>query len=140
MEGHKKGKVESSHPGKITVKKNKVSPHSLGRQGEEAAVRYLKKKHYQIRERGFRLSRGEIDIIASHKKTLVFVEVKTRRDSSFGYPEESVTPQKIKQIKKIAQGYLTVNKLYHMECRFDVISLLYDPPNGFSIRHFKNAF
>lgn len=118
----------------------KLSPHSLGRKGEEAAVQYLKKKHYKIWERGFRLYRGEIDIIASHKKTLVFVEVKTRKDPSFGYPEESITPDKIKQIKKIAQGYLTVKKLHNVECRFDVLSLLYDPPNGFSIQHFKDAF
>ncbi len=83
--------------------------------------------------------RGEIDIIAYDKKTLVFVEVKTRRSKDFGFPEESVTAAKQRQIRKIAQGFLAKNRLANIECRFDVLSLEVNG-EGCSIGHIKNAF
>lgn len=112
----------------------------LGKSGEEVALRYLKKKNYKIVAKGFRLFRGEIDIIADDHKTLVFIEVKTRRSQNFGFPEESVTPSKRQQIRKIAQGFLTINKIREVECRFDVISLIKTEKNEYSLRHIKNAF
>ncbi len=84
--------------------------------------------------------RGEIDIIAFEKGTLVFVEVKARRSEDFGLPEESVTGAKQEQIKKIAQGFLAKNNLEDAECRFDVISITVDKDHGYSLRHIKNAF
>lgn len=84
--------------------------------------------------------RGEIDIVAYDQKTLVFVEVKARKSRKFGSPEESVTPSKQRQIKKIAQGFLVKNNLQDVECRFDVISLLFTEEEGFSIQHIKDAF
>ena len=84
--------------------------------------------------------RGEIDIIAQDRNTLVFVEVKTRKSRDFGLPEESVIPSKQQQIKKIAQGFLAKNNLQDVECRFDVISLFIDENEGYSIHHIKNAF
>jgi len=86
------------------------------------------------------LFRGEIDIIAYDQKTLVFVEVKTRRSTDYGFPEESVTPSKQQQIRKIAQGFLTKNNLQDVECRVDVISLSFDEKEEDSIRHNKDAF
>ena len=122
------------------MEKNQHTPHVLGKSGEKIALRYLEDKKYRILARNFRLFRGEIDIIALDRKTLVFVEVKTRRSTDFGLPEESVTPSKQEQIKKIAQGFLTKNNLNETECRFDVISLIFDEGKGFSIRHIQNAF
>lgn len=119
---------------------NKYEPYLLGKSGEEVALRYLKRKKYKIVEKGFRLFRGEIDIIAYDKKTLVFIEVKTRRSRDFGSPEESVTPSKQKQIIKIAQGFLAINKIREVECRFDVISLIKTEKNEYLVRHIKNAF
>ncbi len=115
-------------------------PHLLGISGEEVALSYLRSKKYKIVEKGFRLFRGEIDIIAYDKKTLVFIEVKTRTRSDFGLPEESVTPSKQKQIRKIAQGYLDLNKIRDVECRFDVISLTKTDKQRYSLRQIKNAF
>ena len=115
-------------------------PHELGRRGEEFALEYLKKKGYRIVDRGFRLFRGELDIIAYEGQTLVFVEVKTRMDTEFGAPEEYVTPAKQRQIRKIAEGYLAIKTLVDIECRFDVISLLSDEKEGFKVQHFRNAF
>ncbi len=120
--------------------RNKQTPYDLGKSGEEIALHYLEDKKYKIIAKRFRLFRGEIDIIAFDRKTLVFVEVKTRKSRDFGLPEESVTPSKQQQIKKIAQGFLTKNNLHDVECRFDVISLSFNEKEGYSIRHINNAF
>jgi putative endonuclease len=121
-------------------KTRKLTPHKLGRLGEAVAQKYLKEKNYQILETGFRLYRGEIDVIALDGKTLVFVEIKTRSKSLHGFPEESVTLQKQRQIRKIAQGFLTLRALENIECRFDVISLVFEQKSGFSLSHITNAF
>jgi len=118
----------------------KQSTHALGKSGERIALRYLKNKKYKILAQNFRLFRGEIDIIALSLNTLVFVEVKTRKSTDFGLPEESVTLSKQKQIKKIAQGFLMRNNLQDAECRFDVISIHLDQGQDYRIRHIQNAF
>lgn len=126
--------------GGMAVKEDKQTPYELGKSGEEVATHYLRRKKYKIVATGFRLFRGEIDIIAYDKKTLVFVEVKTRRNRDFGLPEESVTPSKQQQIRKIAQGFLALNKIHNVECRFDVLSLIKNEKNEYKIYHIKNAF
>lgn len=77
-----------------------------GNKGEEIACQYLKKQGYQIIERNFRIRGGEIDIVAQDGQYLVFVEVKTRYSHEYGLPVESITPWKIKYLKKTAQFYL----------------------------------
>ncbi len=117
-----------------------ISSHELGKLGEEYALSYLKKKKYKIIIKGFRLFKGEIDIIAYDGDTLVFIEVKTRRDHKYGFPEESVTISKQKQIKKIALGFLTFNNLEEAECRFDVLALILNQNRKFKITHFVDTF
>jgi putative endonuclease len=117
-----------------------ISPHDLGLLGEEIALNFLKKKKFKIIKKGFQLYRGEIDIIASDQKTLVFVEVKTRGPGMLGLPEESVNARKQRQIRKIAEGYLALNNLDEVECRFDVISIIVDEKGNPSITHYKDAF
>lgn len=119
---------------------DRSTAQALGKSGEEAAVRYLKSKKFRIIERNFRFLRGEIDVIAYERKTLVFVEVKARKSKEFGPPEEAVTPSKQRQIKRVAQGFLAQNNLQDTECRFDVLSLSFNEKNGYQINHFKDAF
>ncbi len=116
------------------------STTSAGRAGERLAGRFLRRKGYTIVETGFRMFRGEIDIIARDGPTLVFIEVKMRTSPLFGRPEESVTPAKQRQIRKVARGYLFQRRLGETPCRFDVISILKQGEAAPSIRHFKNAF
>ena len=116
------------------------SAHDVGRSGEETALRYLKKNKFRIVEKGFRLYRGEIDLICLDGNALVFVEVKARRGPPFHPPEESVTPTKQDQIRKIAEGYLQKKGLQDVECRFDVISVIFEEDAAPSISHIKNAF
>lgn len=119
---------------------NNITPYELGKLGEKFAIDYLKRSGYKIAQKGFRLFRGDIDIIAYDRKVLVFIEVKTRRGNRFGLPEESVHPSKQKQIRKIAKGFISLNKLEEEECRFDILALDYNENKGFKVTHFKNAF
>jgi putative endonuclease len=123
------------------VTDGKRSTQALGLRGEEIACAYLEKKKYAIVTRRFRMFHGEIDIVARDGTTLVFVEVKARADESFGRPEDSVTPGKQRQIRKIARGYLVENPLGNAACRFDVISILFgDDGSGYRLEHFVDAF
>lgn len=116
------------------------TPLAVGRTGEAMALKYLRRKRYRIVETGFRLFRGEIDIIARDGNTLVFVEVKTRRSGAYGRPEEAVTPAKQRQIRKVAQGYLFKRRLGDGPCRFDVIAVSPKDGEGYAIAHFVDAF
>jgi putative endonuclease len=113
---------------------------ALGRVGEDLACSHLRRKGYEIVCRGFRLFRGEIDIIAKDAGTLVFVEVKTRADEEFGRPEEAVTPSKQSQVRRIARGYLVDHPCGEAGCRFDVVSILYRGPDDYRLEHFVDAF
>jgi putative endonuclease len=112
----------------------------LGRRGETIARTYLEKKKYRVVESGFRFHRGEIDLIAWDRGTLVFIEVKTRSLNSFGRPEESVTESKQRQIRKLAAGYLLTRRLGEVACRFDVISVRIGNDGPPRVEHFKDAF
>jgi len=124
----------------IFGKSKKIRAYELGKSGEDAALEYLRREKYKVAARGFRFLRGEIDVIAWDGPTLVFIEVKTRKLSPFGYPEESVNPAKRSQIRRVARGYLLRNTLDAVECRFDVLTLTVDELTGWSINHIKNAF
>ena len=91
---------------------------------ESKASDFLVKQGLSIIERNFYSKVGEVDIIAKDRETIVFVEVKYRKNDDFGRPEESVNKKKIKKIKDTAFIYLQINNLYKSNIRFDVISIL----------------
>ena len=131
-----------THPSGETplVNEDGLSRLELGRAGEDAAVRHLEQSGYKILTRGFRMFRGEIDIIARDGETLVFVEVKTRTSEDFGRPEDAVTRSKQAQIRKIAQGYLILVNPGDVPCRFDVLAVERSPDGDWIFRHYQNAF
>jgi len=109
---------------------------SIGDSAEEKARNYLIKQGIQILDTNYRCKLGEIDIIAKQDNTLLFVEVKFRKNSKFGSPSEMVTPQKQKRIVKSTQHYLQAHSnLANKACRFDVISIQQN-----DIEWIKNAF
>ena len=113
----------------------------LGKRGETAAEAFLKKKGYRILEKNFRTPSGEIDIIAEHKKILVFVEVKTRAGVEFGHPLTAVTPAKQKQLGRMAELYLARHKITGRDCRFDVVSVIVDEmQDDLNVELFPGAF
>lgn len=110
----------------------------IGNRGEDLATKYLKEKGFKILTRNFKTPLGEIDIIAEDSETLVFIEVKTRTDDSFGLPFEAVDSKKRERMRRIALLYL---KNYGKErpVRFDVISV--EMKDGSSkIDHIIGAF
>ena len=111
---------------------------SLGKWGEETAADYLRAQGMKIVERNYRTPLGEIDLIASHRKTLVFVEVKTRRSQTFGVPQEAVGAHKQRQIIRAAQWYLQ-NHPTSLQPRFDVIAVHAGGAKP-AIDHIPNAF
>lgn len=111
-----------------------------GRQGEDLAEQYLRRRGYRIIQRNYRAPCGEIDIIAEDKGVLVFVEVKTRTGSGFGTPAESVTFRKRQQISKAALVYLGQQLLFGAAARFDVVAVLLGKSSEPRIELIKNAF
>ena len=81
-----------------------------GKLGEDLATKYLEKIGYKIVARNFRCRQGEIDIIARSTEELVFVEVKTRTNLSYGSPAEAVDFTKQKHMEKVAKYYLYKNR------------------------------
>jgi putative endonuclease len=118
---------------------------SFGKTGENVAVDFLSRNGYQIIHRNFRVGRlGEIDIIAQENEYICFIEVKTRSNTSFGTPSESVTRKKQDVIKKVASIYLTRNNVYSSNVRFDVVEVyarrVLDGIKVKKINIIKNAF
>ena len=115
---------------------------STGQQGEDLAARFLTTGGYRILQRNFRCKGGEVDIIAydPQNQSFVFIEVKTRRDLSYGVPQLAVTPFKQRQISKAALTWLSKNRKLDSNARFDVIAILLHTDVRFSIEHITNAF
>lgn len=100
------------------------------------ACEYLKKNGFSVIERNYRSVTGEIDIIAREGKSLVFLEVKGRRNEKFGSPFEAVNKPKQRKIIKTAICFIKQNKLRPEEIRFDVVGISSED----KIEHIKNAF
>lgn len=113
-----------------------------GRFGEQAAASYLKKKGYRIIGMNYSCRFGEIDLIASRRDYLAFVEVKLRKDDRFAMAREFVTAAKQEKLRKTALLWLSQNQA-DLQPRFDVIEI-YAPEGRSSgkleINHIENAF
>jgi putative endonuclease len=112
--------------------------NDTGIKGEELAANYLKNKNYTVLETNWRFKSLEADIIASIAKTLIIVEVKTRKNNYFGEPETFVNKQKQKNLIKTAHEYINRNKL-DLEVRFDIISIIIGNTIP-QINHIEDAF
>ena len=93
-----------------------------GALGEQAAVDYLRQNGFMIVERNYRIGRSEVDIIASRYDELHFVEVKTRKYSSMTAPEEAITEQKLRAMRRAASAYMAQHHSM-LEPRFSFIAI-----------------
>jgi putative endonuclease len=114
---------------------------SLGKLGEDAAARFLKGNGYTILARGLDSRLGELDLVAVDGRTVVFVEVKTRRTGDAGHPAEAIDPRKQQRMTQAALAYLKAHGLLQHAARFDVVAITW-PENARcpAIEHYKNAF
>lgn len=110
-----------------------------GKLGEALALDCLKKNGYRIVETNYRCALGEIDIIATEGKTVVFIEVKSRKTDRFGPPQAAVGIRKQRKISMLAKNYLKEKKLSNARARFDVIAVRLRNGNP-KIEIIKNAF
>lgn len=100
-----------------------ASRQSLGRLGERLAAAHLEARGYRMREANFRCRYGEIDLVAEDGQDLVFVEVKTRRGSAYGLPEEAVDARKARKLQDVACSYLEQHNLAECSWRIDVVAV-----------------
>ena len=112
--------------------------NELGKSGELAAVDYLIRKGFSIKEKNWRFQKAEVDIIAQQNKVLVVIEVKTRSNSFFGEPHEFISQDKIRLLTKAIDHYVVERDL-DVEVRFDIIGIVMTEHKT-SITHLEDAF
>jgi len=95
----------------------------VGILGEKLARDFLKKRGYRIWETNYRCPEGEIDIVARHKESLVFIEVRTKRSLEFGSPEESITPTKMERLRAVVAHYRQTHDNLPSSWRIDVVAV-----------------
>jgi len=98
----------------------------VGHAGEVAALSYLKEQGFRILARDWRSRLGQIDIVAEDGDMLVLVEVKARRGTAFGTPEEAVDERKQRKLRMLLELYRAQTHRQKQPCRIDVIGLLMD--------------
>ena len=101
-----------------------MNKREVGNKGEAIAASFLENNGIIILERNYRNRFGEIDIIAIEGNVLLFIEVKYRKDESFGYPLESVGYFKQQKIRKLARYYLNEKHYFMHSIRFDCIGIM----------------
>ena len=113
---------------------------ALGLEGETRACLALEARGYRILQRRYRTRFGELDIVARHDQTVVFVEVKTRRGRNFGDPASAVTTEKQRRLVAMATDYLARHGLTRAPARFDVVAVTMRPGEGPAVVIYPNAF
>lgn len=111
----------------------------VGAWGERHAREFLAKLGYRIIESNYRSRTGEVDIVAEEKGCLVFVEVKTRRSSNFGEPEEAITPRKEARLAALADEYIQARGLDPADWRVDLVTVRPQRGQNPEVRLIRNA-
>jgi len=112
--------------------------NQIGKEGEQIALDYIKKKNYKVLHTNWRYYNKEIDIVAIDNKTLAIIEVKTRTSSDFNLPEQTVSLQKQKFLIEAANAYVETFNV-DLEIRFDIISITINNKKQ-KIDHLEDAF
>ena len=112
--------------------------NELGTWGEELAAHYLQEKGYTIMERDWKSGHRDIDIIAQNGRTVVFVEVKTRRNRTFTEPEDAIDFRKLQNLRAAINHYVKYKHI-NFEIRLDIVSIVGTPEDGHpDINHFED--
>ena len=112
--------------------------NETGKQGEDAAIRYLEDKGYKMLETNWRFHRFELDIVATFNNELIIVEVKTRSGNYLVSPEKAVDDRKIRRIVTAADAYARKHGI-NLPIRFDVLCLI-KKGQSYEFEHFEDAF
>ncbi len=97
--------------------------NDIGKKGEDLAAKFLEEKGFEIIDRNYRWKRYEIDLIVKNEPFLIFVEVKTKTNTTYGLPEDDVTPRKAAQVIAAAEEYVYETG-WKKEIRFDIVAIV----------------
>jgi putative endonuclease len=112
----------------------------VGRAGEAAALTHLREIGFQILARDWRSRIGQIDIVAEDGDTLVLIEVKARRGTGFGSPQEAVDARKQRKLRMLLEVYRGQTHRQQQPCRIDVVGLMLDADLGVTkVEHIRDA-
>jgi putative endonuclease len=112
----------------------------LGRRGENLAGDHLVATGYQILERNWRCTQGEIDIVAFKDNEVVFVEVKTRSSLAYGHPLEAITVTKLARLRRLAGAWCQAHPDVRSAVRIDAIAILAPTRGLVEIEHLERVF
>lgn len=107
---------------------------AIGQSGEQQAMAFLKEKGFEVVALNYRFKRAEVDLIVRKENWLVFIEVKKRKNSRYGLPEDFVSNKKVELVHSAAVNYIETEK-WKGNIRFDVISIC-----GNEVLHLQDAF
>jgi len=113
--------------------------NELGSQSEFLASEWLQSKGYELVEANYRFKHAEIDLIMKNKGILVFVEVKFRSGTGYGYAEEFVDYKKRQLIIRAADNFI-YERDWHKDIRFDIVGVYKDQYGNMAFKHFPDAF
>lgn len=111
----------------------------VGKYGEIAAANYLRRHHYKLYDVNYRSRFGEIDLIMTKGRYIVFIEVKTRSENSIAEPAEFVDAAKQQKMIQTARCFLSQSKT-NFQPRFDVVEVFFENGSIKSVKHLENAF
>jgi putative endonuclease len=114
--------------------------HELGRRGEQLAEKYLKKHGLKTVARHYNTPVGELDLVMRDGDTVVFAEVKTRRDRKFAEPQDAVRADKQRCLTRAARWFTHRKGWADRPCRFDIVSVIVPPEGEAEIEHLPDAF
>lgn len=124
-----------------TRRKLLADPHRLGRWGQNRAEAFLKQQRLRTLARNYTVEDGELDLVMGDENgTIVFVEVKTRRDEKFMPAIASVNAKKRRHILRTAKRFQRHFSITDRPSRFDVVAVILGEKNRPSIHHYPNAF
>jgi putative endonuclease len=108
---------------------------AAGAHAERLAAAHLQRLGFRLLHSNYTCKGGELDLVCDDAGTLVFVEVRARRDRRFGAPEETISSVKRRRIILAARHYLMKHRVSDRACRFDVVAI-----EGDAVTHIPNAF
>jgi len=133
-------KLFSRSPGSSPASQAEPPHLRLGREGERLAARHLRRLGFKILHRNFRSPHGgEIDLVCREKKTLVFVEVKTRAPGALGRPADAIDPEKQDALLRGAQAWLRLLGHPNIPVRIDTVEILLPISGTPAITHTRDA-
>jgi putative endonuclease len=113
--------------------------NEIGSESEKLASEWLQARGYELVEANYRFKHAEIDLIMKHQGLLIFVEVKFRSGTGYGYAEEFVDYRKRQLILRAADQFI-YERDWHKDIRFDILGVYKDHKGNIAFKHFQDAF